>query len=76
MEYILENEYLKVEFDENGLLDKVIDKETGRQILTDKGNLLTISMVYGLRFMESFSTPSTTQRMGILWISLISFAAS
>lgn len=40
---LLENEYLKVVIDENGLLDSVTDKETGRQILTGKGNLLTIS---------------------------------
>ena len=40
----IENEFLRVEIDENGLLDKVIDKETGRQILTGKGNLMTISM--------------------------------
>ncbi len=40
---LLENEYLKVVIDDNGLLTEVTDKETGRQILTDKGNLLTIS---------------------------------
>ena len=40
---LLENKYLKVVLDDNGLLDAVYDKSTGRQILTDKGNLLTIS---------------------------------
>lgn len=40
---LLENELLKVVIDDNGLLTEVIDKKTGRQILTDKGNLLTIS---------------------------------
>ncbi len=40
----LENEFIKVELDENGLLDKVYDKEANRQILTGKGNLMTISM--------------------------------
>lgn len=40
---LLENEYLKVVIDENGLLDSVTDKTTGRQILTGKGNLMTIS---------------------------------
>lgn len=39
----LENKYLKITLDDNGLLDEVIDKQTGRQILTGKGNLLTIS---------------------------------
>lgn len=41
---VLENEYIRVELDENGLLDKVYDKENDRQILTGKGNLMTISM--------------------------------
>lgn len=40
----LENKYLKVNLDENGLLDEVIDKATGRQILTGKGNRLTVSL--------------------------------
>lgn len=40
---LLENECLKIEIDDNGLLTRVTDKKTGRQILTDKGNLLTIS---------------------------------
>ncbi|MBP9989494.1 MAG: alpha-mannosidase, partial [Ruminococcus sp.] len=39
----LENKYLKVTIDENGLLDEVYDKLADRQILTGKGNLLTIS---------------------------------
>ena len=39
----LENKYLKVSLDGNGLIDEVIDKTTGRQILTGKGNLMTIS---------------------------------
>ena len=41
---VIENEYLRIELDENGLLDKVYDKDNDRQILTDKGNLMTISM--------------------------------
>ncbi|MBQ6118371.1 MAG: alpha-mannosidase, partial [Clostridia bacterium] len=40
---LLENEYLRVVFDENGLLDSVFDKENGRETLCGKGNLLTIS---------------------------------
>lgn len=40
---LLENEYLRVEIDENGLLSAVFDKQADRQILADKGNLLTIS---------------------------------
>lgn len=39
----LENSYLKVSIDENGLLDSVYDKVNDRQILVGKGNLLTIS---------------------------------
>ena len=39
----IENKYLKVVLDDNGLIDEVIDKTTGRQILTGKGNLMTIS---------------------------------
>ena len=42
-ENTLENQYLKVSIDENGLLDEVYDKIAGRQILTGKGNLLSIS---------------------------------
>lgn len=40
---LLENEYLKVVIDDNGLLESVYDKESDRQILTGKGNVLTIS---------------------------------
>ncbi len=40
---LLENEFLKIVIDDNGLLTEVIDKKANRQILTDKGNLLTIS---------------------------------
>ena len=40
---LLENKYLKIELDENGLLTSVYDKESERQILTGKGNLLTVS---------------------------------
>lgn len=41
---LLENEFLRVELDENGLIDKIYDKKAnGRQILAGKGNLLTIS---------------------------------
>ena len=39
----IENKYLKVVLDDNGLIDEVTDKTTGRQILTGKGNLMTIS---------------------------------
>lgn len=39
----IENKYLKVVIDDNGLIDEVTDKTTGRQILTGKGNLMTIS---------------------------------
>ena len=39
----IENKYLKVILDDNGLIDEVTDKTTGRQILTGKGNLMTIS---------------------------------
>ncbi len=41
---LLENKYLKIVLDDNGLLDEVIDKQTGRQILTGKGNLMAISL--------------------------------
>lgn len=40
---LLENEYLRVTFDENGLIDSVYDKLNHRETLTGKGNLLTIS---------------------------------
>ncbi len=40
---LLENKYLKIEIDENGLLTSVYDKEADRQILTGRGNLLTVS---------------------------------
>ena len=40
---LLENEFIRVELDENGLIDKIIDKENDRQILSGKGNLLTVS---------------------------------
>ena len=39
----IENKYLKVILDDNGLIDEVTEKTTGRQILTGKGNLMTIS---------------------------------
>lgn len=39
----LENKYIKVVLDDNALIDEIIDKATGRQILTGKGNLMTIS---------------------------------
>ena len=39
----LENEYLKVAFDENGLITSVFDKKNEREVLYGKGNLLTIS---------------------------------
>lgn len=40
---LLENEHLRVTIDENGLIDEIYDKSADRQILTGKGNLLTIS---------------------------------
>lgn len=40
----IENKYLKVVLDDNGLLDEIIDKQTGRQLLTGKGNLMSISL--------------------------------
>ena len=40
---LLENEYLRVAIDENGLLESVYDKENGRETLSGKGNLLTVS---------------------------------
>lgn len=40
---LLENEYLKVVIDENGLISEVYDKINCRQVLTGAGNLLTIS---------------------------------
>ena len=40
---LLENCRLRVEFDENGLIDSIYDKANDREVLTDKGNLLTIS---------------------------------
>ena len=40
---LLENEYLRVTFDENGLISSVYDKENGREVLSGRGNLLTVS---------------------------------
>lgn len=40
---VLENEYLRVVFDENMLISGITDKLSGREILAGKGNLLTIS---------------------------------
>ena len=42
-ERVLENEFLRVTFDENMLIDSIFDKENGREVLAGKGNLLTIS---------------------------------
>lgn len=42
-ERLLENEYIRAEFDEDGLLVSVLDKETGRETLAGRGNLLTLS---------------------------------
>lgn len=42
-ETLLENEFLRVRFDENGLIDSVFDKKANRETLTGKGNLLTLS---------------------------------
>lgn len=40
---LLENEYLRVTLDENGALLSVYDKENGREVLSGKGNVLTVS---------------------------------
>ncbi len=41
-EKLLENEFLKVRFDKNGLITSVYDKKNEREALCGKGNLLTI----------------------------------
>lgn len=41
-ERLLENEYLRVELDENGILTGVFDKENAREVLAGRGNLLTV----------------------------------
>lgn len=40
---LLENEYLRVTLNENGALTSVFDKENNREVLSGKGNVLTIS---------------------------------
>lgn len=40
---LLENKYLKALLDENGTLISLYDKENSREVLTGKGNVLTIS---------------------------------
>ena len=40
---LLENEFLRVTLDENGLLTSVYDKENGRECLSGRGNLLSVS---------------------------------
>ena len=40
---LLENAFLRVELDENGLLRAVLDKTTGMQILAGKGNRMSVS---------------------------------
>lgn len=40
---LLENSKLRVELDENGLIDRIYDKRNDREVLTDKGNKLTVS---------------------------------
>lgn len=42
-ERLLENEYLRAIFDENGLIISLYDKENEKEILTGRGNLLTLS---------------------------------
>ncbi len=39
---IIENEILRVSYDENGNLTSVFDKENNRETLTDKGNVISI----------------------------------
>ena len=39
---VMENEYLRVEYDENGTLISVFDKENGRETLAGKGNVIAI----------------------------------
>ncbi len=39
---IMENSLLRVEFDENGILTSVYDKENGRETLSGKGNLISV----------------------------------
>lgn len=39
---LLENAKLRVVLDENGLIDSIFDKVNGREVLTGKGNLLTV----------------------------------
>ena len=39
---IIENEILKVTYDENGILTSIFDKENNRETLDGKGNLITI----------------------------------
>lgn len=41
--FAMENEYIRVTFDEQGLMDSFTDKAANRQLLTGKGNLLTLS---------------------------------
>lgn len=42
-EIALENAYLKVSFDENGIITSIFDKENKRESLDGRGNILTIS---------------------------------
>ena len=39
---LLENEFLRAELDENGILTSVFDKENAREVLAGRGNLLTV----------------------------------
>ncbi len=39
----LENDYLKVEFDENGIITSIFDKVNSREALDGRGNILTVS---------------------------------
>lgn len=40
---LLENSKLRVELDDNGIITRIYDKANDREVLTDKGNVLTIS---------------------------------
>ena len=43
-ERFIENKYLRVELDEDGNIESVYDKENGTEVLTGKGNILSVSM--------------------------------
>lgn len=39
---VMENEYLKVQFDDNGIITSIFDKENGRETLAGKGNEISV----------------------------------